>query len=335
MLFGSGLAILVGVFAEQKRGMAMGLYSGSVYFSLTVSPFLGGWFTETFGWRSVFWINIPLSFAVLCLVFFRMPGEWKKHEKEPFDWTGSLIFAGWAATFVYGVSGLPEMSSILTLLISTCYLILFFWHQSRVKNPLISMRFFTRNRVFAFSLAASILMYSVNFPMSFLLSIFLQLAKGLTPTEAGAVLLVQAFTMALVAPISGRISDRIEPRIVATFGSLCCVLGFVIIWLLSTSSVAWLIGLGLVSVGFGFGFFSTPNNSAAMGAVSKEDLGTAAAAVNLARNLGNLFGMSTMAMVIYALIGPREFSPELNNELMTAVHISMLIARCLGAFGDV
>lgn len=325
IIFGSGMAILVSVFAENNRGMAIGLYSGSVYFALTVSPFLGGWFTEHLGWRTVFWIQVPLSIVVFLLVAFATPGEWRKENREPFDWTGSAIFAGWAATFVYGVSGLPNWSSVVTLLISTCYLCLFFWHQSRAKNPLISTRLFTQNRVFAFSLSASVLMYSVNYPMSFLLSIFLQLAKGLSPTEAGLIMLSQAFVMALIAPIAGRISDRFEPRIVATLGAMCCIFGFTIIWLVSSMVAAWVIGVGLICVGFGFGFFSTPNNSAAMGSVKKDDLGTASAAVNLARTVGNLFGMSLMALVIHAVIGPREFTPELNAELLHSVHIWMLI----------
>lgn len=328
IVFGSGLAIVVSVFSDKQRGMAMGWYSGSVYFALTISPFLGGWFTEHFGWRTVFLIQVPLSILVFAFMLAWVPGEWRKEEKTPFDWTGSAIFAGWAVTFVYGVSGLPNWSSIITLVLSAGYLCLFVWHQSRVENPLISMRLFTQNRVFSFSLAASVLMYSVNFPMAFLLSIFLQIAKGFTPTHAGIIMLSQAFTMAVVAPVAGSISDGVEPRVVATLGCCCCVLGFVLIWIASGMAPIWTMVAGLVCVGLGFGFFTTPNNSAAMGSVEKTELGTASAAVNLARTVGNLFGMSLMALIILVLIGEQEFTPELNSELMSTVHIWMLVAGC-------
>ena len=329
MVFGSGLAMLVSVFSNEKRGMAMGWYSGSVYFALTISPFLGGWVTEHLGWRMVFWIQVPLSAVVFGLLYFMVPGEWRKESEEgktSFDWTGSAIFAGWAITFVYGVSGLPNWIAVITLVISACYLGLFVWHQSRVENPLISMRLFTHNRVFSFSLAASVLMYSVNFPMAFLLSIFLQITKGLTPTHAGLIMLFQALTMAVIAPIAGRLSDRVEPRIVATLGCAFCVLGFALIWIASGMAPVWTIAVGLVCVGLGFGFFTTPNNSAAMGSIDKTELGTASAAVNLARTIGNLFGMSVMALVIHALIGAQEFTPELNSELSQTVHIWMAFA---------
>ena len=328
IVFSSGLAILVSVFSDQQRGMAMGWYSGSVYFALTISPFLGGWVTEHLGWRTVFWIQVPLSVLVFAFLLFWIPGEWRKEGRAFFDWTGSAIFAGWAATFVYGVSGLPNWTSVLTLLISACYLWLFVWHQSRVENPLISMRLFTQNRVFSFSLAAAVLMYSVNFPMAFLLSIFLQISKGLTPTHAGLIMLFQAFTMAVIAPIAGRVSDRVEPRVVATLGCCCCILGFLLIGIASNMAPIWTIAAGLVCVGFGFGFFTTPNNSAAMGAIEKSELGTASAAVNLARTIGNLFGMSLMALVIHALIGAQEFTPELSSELLRTMHIWMIIAGC-------
>ena len=335
VIFGTGLAILMSVYSGKHRGMAMGVYTGSVYFALTVSPVLGGLSTEYWGWRSVFWIQAPLSFVVVGMIVFTMPGEWRNAVKRKFDWTGSAIFAGWAATFVFGLSGLPDLSSIVTLLISVPYLGLFIWHQARVESPLISMTLFTNNRIFSFSLIASVLMYSVNFPLHFLLSIFLQIVNGLSPTYAGIIMVFQAFMMAIVAPIAGRVSDRIQPRIVATMGCLGCVLGFFIIWAVSSTGSNGLMALGLACVGIGFAFFTTPNNSAAMGAVEKKELGTASSAVNLARSLGNLVGMSLMALIIHSLIGDQTFSLELSDELVVSLQSWMWIAICLAGLASV
>lgn len=237
--------------------------------------------------------------------------------------------------FVYGISGLPDGTSLFTLIISILYMALFIWHQSRVKHPLISMRLFTENKVFPFSLAASSLMYSAMYPLGFILSIFLQFAKGLSPSDAGTILLLQAITMAIIGPIAGRVSDRFEARVISTLGCCVCLIAFTIVMAVDETTPSWVIGVCLVCIGLGFGFFSTPNNSAAMGAVNESELGTASAAVNLSRTVGNLIGMSLMMLTIHTIIGPVQFTPELNKELVETLHIWMKVAAVFAVLAGV
>ena len=247
-----------------------------------------------------------------------------------FDWKGTLIFAAWAITFVLAVASLPHAYSGFLFAISGLCLVVFIWQQTRSLNPLLPASLFVRARTFSCSLGAAVLMYSASYPLSFLLSLFLQIGQEMAPSKVGLILLLQAMAMAIVAPIAGRISDRFGARVLATLGCLCSVAGFLQIYVADAETPVWVMGIGLVSIGIGYGCFSTPNNSSAMGVVSKQDLGAASSAVNLARVIGNLLGMSVMVVVVQVFIGTQEFSPALRTELAQAVKVWMMIAMTCG-----
>lgn len=325
MVFGSGMAIVTSIYPANKRGAAMGLYSASVYVALTLSPVLGGWITELLGWRSVFWIPAPISFVVVVLLF-GIKGEWKNTLAIPFDWTGSLIFACWAGSLVYGLAGLPKVDSILTLLLSGAFMWLFIYHQNRIKHPLIRPKMFMESRIFSFSLMAASLMYAASYPCIFLLSLYLQLALGYSPIEAGNFMLLQPMMMAILAPFAGRLSDRFEARLISTIGCMLMAMGFFQISRVTYDGNTTSLIMGLLLVGLGFGFFTTPNNNAAMGSIKKSELGIGAASVNLARTIGNMVGISLVGLLIYNLIGASEFDAGNVHELAKMVRIWMFVS---------
>lgn len=321
MVFASGMAIITSVYPDSERGAAIGLYAASVYLALTLSPVVGGWVTEAFGWRAVFWIQAPPALMVI-LMLMTIKGEWRDPLIKPFDWTGAVIFAVWIGTLVYGLSGLPKLSSVVTLAISVPYLWLFLYHQKRIKHPLVNLGMFKKNRVFSFSLLASALTYGACYPLSFLLSLFLQLALGYSPLEAGKLLLLQSLVMAIIAPIAGKLSDRFDAGLISTLGCMIMTLGFIGMSFVSEQAEsAKVIAAGLIFIGFGFGLFSTPNINATMSAVPKSEVGVASASVNLARVIGNMLGMSFVSLLIYNLIGANEFTYGQTQELTSTVKI--------------
>ena len=321
MVFGSGMAILSSIYPASERGSAIGLYAASVYIALTISPAIGGWMTELLSWRSVFWIQAPPA-VVVTLMLFKVKGEWKDPVAKPFDWTGSIIFAFWAGTLVYGLSGLPRPSSVITLVLSFAYFWLFIFHQNRIEHPLIRPGMFRENRMFSFSLLAALLAYGATYPMAFLLSLFLQIALGYSPISAANILLLQAMITAFIAPFSGRLSDRFDAGRMATLGCVLMTLGFIQLSFVSTGPrSAEVITVGLVLLGVGFGLFSTPNMNAAMSEISESDIGVASASVNLARTMGNMLGMSLVSLLIYNLIGANEFASDQTDELTSTLRI--------------
>nr|WP_264363515.1 MFS transporter [Aliiglaciecola lipolytica] len=328
MIFGTGVAILTSVTPSQKRGAALGLAAACVYIGLTLAPVIGGYLTETWSWRAVFLFPVPLITVLLILIKFGLKGEWKNDEVASFDWRGSCIFAISSTSLVFGFSHLPSLYGVCLLLLSVATMVLFVIHQSRHKSPLIRVQMFRESRVFSMSLGTSFLMYGSNFPLAFLLSLYLQVVQGYSPAQAGQILLIQAFSMVFLAPLSGRLSDKIQPRFLATIGCGIVACGFLVLSQMTNNTDATYIGVSLLLIGIGFGLFSSPNNNAIMGSVQERELGVASASLNLARMIGNLFGMSIVNLLVHYYLGDNkivaEQTPALMKTLSFAFHISLM-----------
>ncbi|MFC4698855.1 MFS transporter [Glaciecola siphonariae] len=323
MIFGTGVAIVTSVTPSHKRGAALGIIAACVYVGLTLAPAVGGWLTEWLGWRSVFYFQIPLVLGLLIFIKLKLSGEWKNNEHSRFDWIGSGIFILFACSLVYGLSKLPSVIGILLVLLSAASLAAFIVHQSRDRQPLIRVQMFKESRVFSLSLSTSFLMYGSNFAIIFLLSLYLQYIKGFSPSEAGQILLLQALCMAIIAPLAGKLSDKFQPRIVATTGCVIVGVGFLLLNQIDTRTSAAFISAALALVGLGFGLFSTPNNNAIMGAVKEQEVGVASASMNLSRTIGNLVGMSIVNLMIHYYLGDATFTEQTNPELMSTISLAL------------
>jgi EmrB/QacA subfamily drug resistance transporter len=323
MIFGTGVAIITSVTPPQKRGAALGIAAACIYVGLTIAPAVGGWLTEVWGWRSVFLFQVPIVLALLLLIRMRLLGEWKNAEKSKYDWWGTAIFAMFASALVYGLSILPDMLGVLMLVISAVSLVLFIVHQSRSRRPLIRVQMFRESRLFSMSLTTSLLMYGSNFPLVFLMSLYLQYVKGFSPLQAGQIILLQALSMAIIAPFSGKLADRFEPRLVATLGCAIVACGLLVLSLMNSETSATYIASALLLIGLGFGLFSTPNNNAIMGATHPNEVGVASASMNLARTIGNLIGMSLVNLMVHFYLGDAQFSSEQNPALILTVKLAL------------
>ena len=326
MIFGTGVAILTSVTPAEKRGFALGIAAACIYIGLTVAPAIGGWLTELWGWRSVFSFQVPLLFLLLMLIKLRLHGEWKNEQKTKFDWRGSGIFIVASTCLVFGLSQLPSLSGMVLLGMSLTAMALFVIHQSKRNQPLIRVQMFKESRVFSMSLTTSLLMYASNYPLTFLLSLYLQYVKGFSPSESGQIILMQALAMAFLAPMSGKLSDRVQPPLLATTG--CCIVaaGFFVLSRMDIDTQAWYIGSSLLLIGIGFGLFSTPKNNAIMGAVHPSELGVASASLNLARTIGKLVGMSLVNLLVHHYVGDAQIVPEQYPALLQTVLVALNIS---------
>ncbi|MBV1789860.1 MFS transporter [Marinobacterium sp. D7] len=327
MIFGPAMAIVSKTFASSGRGAALGITSSSVYLGLTCGPLVGGWLTELWGWRSVFIAPLPLTVVTLVMVgLFVRESERNAHER--LDWFGSIIFALAASSLFIGISELPSVTGLALAALGVVMLIVFIYQQERSPWPLIRLRRMVANRVFFRSIQSSFLMYSANYPLQFMLSLYLQYIQALSPAEAGQLMLLQALVMVVVAPLSGRISDRSDPRIPATIGCVLFGAGFLSLSLLSADSSLLWVGSSLVMMGLGFGLFSSPNNNAALSSVPSERLGIASSILNISRSLGNMLGMTVVVFLFNLLIGNAQIAPEQYPALMQALQYAFVI--CAG-----
>lgn len=326
MIFGVGIAIITSVTPSHKRGAALGMVATSVYVGLTMAPAVGGWLTEWLGWRSVFYFQIPFVIGLLIFIKLKLHGEWKNEFHSRFDWLGSGVFIIFTFTLVYGLSKLPSIMGIFLMAASFASLAIFIIHQRDHKHPLIRVQMFHESRVFSLSLSTSFLMYASNFAIVFLLSLYLQYIRGFSPSEAGQILLIQALFMAVVAPIAGKLADRFQARIIATLGCTIVLGAFIMLNQIDFNTSAIYICVALAIFGIGFGLFSTPNNSAIMGAVEKHEVGVASTSMNLSRTIGNLVGMSLVNLMMHHYLGDANITPEQSPALMSTVSLALLMS---------
>ena len=325
MVFGTALAIITSVFPARERGLPLGLNTASVYIGLTAAPLIGGYVTETFGWRSVFLLPLPFVAVLLALIYFVVRSEWRREQYSKFDWVGTGIFAAWAVAVVVGLAGLPNWPNIIVFALSFALLIMFVKHQSSIAEPLIRIGLFRESRLFSFSLASASLMYGATFPLIFVLSLYLQYIKGLSPLESGQIILAQSLAMALLAPIAGKLSDRLQPRVIATVGCVSVGIGFAMLARLDFSTTTEYVSLSMGLIGIGFGFFSAPNHNAVMSSVPQGEVGVASATISLARVSGNLIGISLVNLLVHLLLGDTLISVERYPQLLQVVQYSMAI----------
>jgi EmrB/QacA subfamily drug resistance transporter len=267
VMFATGLAIVTSVFPAEKRGMALGIVAGSTYLGLSLGPVVGGLLTHYLGWNSIFWSTAPIGLIALALVLLGLKGEWAEARGESFDLAGSLILAISLPAVVYGSSSLPSLTGILLLAAGLLGIAGFLLLESRVASPIFPVTLLLNNRTFAFSSLAALINYSSTFAVTFLLSLYLQHIQGLPPQSAGMVLVAQPIVMAAVSPLAGRLSDRIEVRVLASLGMALVALGLALLAFLNRQTRVPFIVISLIVLGLGYGVFSSPNMNAIMSSV--------------------------------------------------------------------
>lgn len=325
MIFGTGVAIVTTVFPPGERGKALGIYITAVYIGLSIGPFLGGIMTQYLGWRSIFFINVPIGAAAILLILLKLKGEWAECRGDRFDLTGSIIYGAAVVAVMYGFSTLPDFKGVGFIAAGILGALIFARYEMRIPFPVLDIKLLTKNRIFALSNLAALINYSATYAVTFLLSLDLQYTKGFTPEYAGFVLVAQPVVQALVSPIAGRLSDRIEPRIVASAGMTLTAIGlFLLIFLTEETSLMYLV-FTLLVLGAGFGLFSSPNTNAIMSSVDKRFYGVASGMNGTMRLLGQMLSMGIAMMLFAIFIGPVEITPEYYPQFISSLHYAFIL----------
>jgi MFS family permease len=263
--------------------------------------------------------------VVVWITWRSITQEWADAKGERFDFPGSLLYLVSMSALMFGFSRLPGIPAVVMATTGLAGLILFAMYEMKASSPVFNMALFTSNRLFAFSNLAALINYATTAAIAFLLSIYLQVVQGFTPRDTGMILITQPATMALVASLSGRLSDKYDPRILSSAGMGIIVIGLVMLsFLTSRTSLAMLLP-NLVVVGFGFGLFSSPNTNAIMSSVEKKHLGTASATVGTMRLTGQMISMGIATLILQLHLGNRQLSASCSTEFMHSMRTTFLI----------
>ncbi len=320
MIFGTGVSMLTSVFPPRERGKVLGLYVTSVYLGLSAGPMLGGFLTAYLGWRSIFWINVPIGILIMYLILRYLKTDWADSHGEPFDLTGSLIYSCSLVFVMYGFSSLPDYSGVFMIIAGLFGFFLFIRYELRIPFPVLDLHLFLQNRPFTFSNLAALINYSATYAIAFLLSLDLQITRGFTPAHAGLILITQPIMQALISPFSGRLSDRVEPAYVSSAGMGLTTLGLFLLVFLDPDTPLWYYFGVLLLLGAGFGLFTSPNTNAVMGSVEKKDYGVASGILATMRLLGQTFSMGIAMMLLAIYVGPVEITTDLAIPFENAMH---------------
>ena len=331
-MFATSSAILSSAYPPGERGRVLGINVASVYIGLSAGPFIGGSLTQNFGWRSIFILGAVLG-IVAAVAVLGLKTEWATARGEAFDWVGSAIYGLSIAALMFGLSRLPAVVGGVLLAAGVAGLTGFVAWENRSTTPILNLGLFRGNRVFTFSSLAALINYLATTAVAFLLSLYLQYIQGLSPQSAGLILMAQPLLQAICSPLAGRLSDRMESRIVASAGMALTALGLVmLIFLGANTPLLYVIG-ALLLLGIGFGFFSSPNMNAIMGAADRRAYGVASALAATMRTLGQMLGLGSTLLIFSVVIGPVAITPERYGAFLTSTHIAFGLSAALCLLG--
>ncbi len=332
LIFINSFSIIVSAYPANKRGHVLGIVIAAVYIGLSVGPFLGGIITQQFGWRYIFIFSFVVCMLLYFMMVFFITEDWKVSEGESFDLKGSAIFAFAITSLMLGISFVPKVYSFVLI---AAGLVMFYVYKvvsERTEFPVLRLDIFKNNKSFTFSNIAALINYSATSAISFLLSLYLQHIKAMTPQEAGMVLIAQPILMAVFSPIAGRMSDRIEPRYVSSLGMMLITVCLGLLCFAGNETTLLYIIINLGVLGVGFALFSSPNSNAIMSAVEKKDVGTASAILSLMRTMGQMISMAIVIVIFTLVIGEAEIKAANHPELITSVRIAfgLFALLCFG-----
>lgn len=315
-MFGAtSAAIVTEVFPADKRGRALGINTIAVYTGLSMGPTLGGVLVQSLGWRSIFYINVPIGVVVVSVAAAKLKDVVNKRSLVGrFDLLGVTLFTAGLSLVLLAltlVGSVPFTNPLIIgalasgLVLLSAFLIVEF---KQGANALLDLSLFRESRLFAAANLSALLNYTAYFAVPYFLSFYLQRLLGYSPAAAGLILITMPVPMALLSPVSGWLSDRFGSRLFASIGMGLIFASLVFLSQLSLDTPLLQIAAVLVTLGIGMGLFSAPNTSSVMGSVEKARLGVASGTLGTMRFIGQSMSLAIMGAVAATVIPPDALS---------------------------
>jgi EmrB/QacA subfamily drug resistance transporter len=324
------MAILSGAFAKEERARALGIFSGVTGFALIVGPAIGGFITANFGWRWIFWINLPIGVIAIALIQTRLRES--LGPKAALDIFGLLLVAAAALALVWGllrgnVAGWASTEVIGALVAGALLAALFVVWELRADAPMVPMRLF-RQRAFSAGMIASFAFYAAMYGVLFLLPQFLQTTLGFGPLGAGLRLLPWTATLFATAPIAGAVVNRVGERPLVVTGLLMQATGLGWIAMIASPGAAYAsLVAPLVLAGIGVSMAMPSAQNAILSSVAVTEIGKASGIFNMGRFLGGAFGIAALVAVFSgngSVHSPAAFSSGFAAAMLLASALSLL-----------
>lgn len=343
-------AMLTSAFPPEERGRALGMNAVFVALGISVGPTLGGLITQNFSWRWIFYVNVPLGIIGVITTLLVLK-ERQRRTVGRFDPAGALLLAVGLIALTLGLSfgqewGWSSPALIMVLAVSMLSFVLLAFVEVRIKDPILDFSLF-RNRVFVSANISLIMSFLALFAVSFLLPFYLEELRGLSVVESGLLLSPLPLMIALVAPFSGQLSDRIGSRWLAAAGLTLACVGLLFLSQLDARSSVFDIIWRLTLIGFGQALFQSPNNSALMGSVPRNQQGVASGFLSTGRVMGQSVSVALAGAIFTSLGGAvagailRSLPPTAplhvviaqENTFTSAFHTTFIVCAVIATIG--
>ncbi|HEX9016711.1 MAG TPA: MFS transporter [Chloroflexota bacterium] len=356
MIMANGFAIVTAVFPPKQRGMALGINGTMVATGFTLGPTIGGLLIATLGWRWIFFVNIPIgvvgTLAGIAVLKEALVTGHADGVRPRFDFAGAALSTVALLSLLLALNIGPESgwTSAPTLAASALFVVLgALWVvvESRVKDPMVNLSIF-RRRTFSAGNLAGLLAFLAISANAFLMPFFLQLVLGYSAIQAGLLMTPTALVMAVIAPISGWLSDRLGARLLSSAGLALNGIALFFLGTLSAGTHYTEVLRWLVLLGIGQGLFQSPNNSSVMGDVPRSQLGVGSGLLAMVRNVGQVVGIAVSASFLLsglsevagrgeigalASVTPGAMDPAFLSAFMHGLHASYWAAAGFAAVG--
>jgi EmrB/QacA subfamily drug resistance transporter len=302
LMMPSTLSIITATFAARERGMAIGIWAGVSAIALAIGPLLGGIITEHLSWNWIFYVNVPIGVAAIAASVLVIPESRDTSREQRLDLPGLLSSGIGLLALVYALIeannyGWTSARIIGLFVVAAVALVAFVALELNQRLPMLDLGLF-KNGTFAGANLVALLVTLAMFGIFFFFPIYMQVYRGWSPIQAGAALLPWTLMIVVLAPIAGKLSDRVGPRWLIAAGmtvvGLCCL----VLSTVSVHSSFWHMLPGFVLGGIGMSFVMTPMSAAAMGAAPVDKAGVASGVLNTFRQVGVALGIAVMGAIL-------------------------------------
>jgi EmrB/QacA subfamily drug resistance transporter len=314
VILANGRALVTINSPPSERGKALGITSTAYHVGYLAGPTLGGFIIDTIGWRWIFFATLPIGLGCAYFAARVLKEREKSTTTENVDWLGAVYLLLANICFVYALNQLPYLGIghalvFSFLIISLASLALFVHTERRAPTPILSLALF-RNRLFTFSNLSLFFITSTQSGITVLLPFYLQNLMQFTPSQMGWLLIGSSAVIVLLAPVAGSLSDRFGSRVLCTIGAAIGVLGQFLIASFTLESSIFALVLPQVLIGVGWALFNSPNQSAIMSSVARDQAGAASGMTVTTARVGGAIGIAFAGAIMTYALGIHGLTPE-------------------------
>lgn len=336
LIFATNNPIIIEAYPPNERGKALGISVAATYVGLSAGPVFGGIINHNLGWHFIFIISGIVAVAALILAMIALPKDEKAEGVglKDIDHTGTLIYIPMIFALLYGISLVGSgWLGYLLIIVSLLLMFVFYKNEKMGDLPIIDFRLFESDRELTFSNLAALLNYGATFAISYLISIYLQVAIGLNSQTAGLVLVIMPLLQAIFSPYMGKLSDRIAPYKLATAGMICCIVTLsLFIATLQTFKLSYVI-CALAIGGMGFALFSSPNTNAINSRLAAKDRGQGNAILSTMRTVGQSLSMCIVTVIVNFRLGDITLQETSGDLIVATIRICFAVFAVLCVAG--